>query len=80
MKTNAEYLAQALHQQAAEHLAQGYCPLSFDQPDTRLVLRETAERAVALALADAENYKNNLVGAVLRSKPTTSSAYVASAA
>lgn len=70
MKPAADYLAQALTQQAAEHQAQGYCPLSFDEPGTRFVLRETAERAVAIALADAERYKNNLVSAVLR-RPVT---------
>lgn len=70
MKTAPDYLAQALAQQQAEHLAQGYCPLSFDEPSSRFVLRTTAEAAVALALADAEKYKNNLVGALRRSTPT----------
>lgn len=74
MKTAPDYLAQALSEQAAEHQAQGFCPLSFDEPATRFVLRETAERAVALALADAEKYKDHLVGAVLHAKPSTPSA------
>jgi len=68
MKPAPDYLAQALTEQAAEHQAQGYCPLSFDEPATRFVLRETAERAVAIALADAETYKTHLVGAVLRAR------------
>jgi hypothetical protein len=71
MKTAPEYITQALAKQVAEHQAQGYCPLSFDEPATRFVLRETAEAAVALALADAERYKTNVVGAYLRSKPST---------
>jgi hypothetical protein len=79
MKTAPEYLAQALAEQAAQHQAQGYCPLSFDDQATRLVLRETAERAVALALADAEKYKTHLVGAVLNAKPSTPAADVATA-
>ena len=77
MKTAPEYLTQALETQVAEHQAQGYCPLSFDEPNTRFVLRETAEAAVALALVDAEKYKINLVGAVLRSHPSTPQADVA---
>lgn len=68
MKAAVDYLAQALTEQAAEHQAQGYCPLSFDEPATRFVLRETAERAVAIALDDAERYKNNLVGALRHAK------------
>lgn len=71
MKDAADYLAQALREQAAEHQAQGYCPLSFDEPITWRVLRKTAERAVELALADAETYKTHLVGAVLRSRELT---------
>jgi hypothetical protein len=77
MKTATEYLDLALKEQAAEHQAQGYCPLSFDEPITWRVLRKTAERAVAIALADAETYKANLMGAVLRSKSSTSQAAVA---
>lgn len=72
MKSAAEYLDQALKEQAAEHQAQGYCPLSFDEPITWRVLRKTAERAIVIALADAERYKTNIVGAVLRSKLPTS--------
>jgi hypothetical protein len=71
VRTEAEYLALALQQQAAAHQAQGFCPLSFDEPGTRFVLRETAERAVAIALADAERYKTNLVGAVLHAVAPT---------
>lgn len=67
MKTAPDYLAQALATQQAQHQALGYCPLPFDEPGTYLVLRETAEAAVALALADAETYKTNLVGALRRS-------------
>ena len=77
MKTAPEYLTQALANQASQHQAQGYCPLSFDAPATRFVLRETAEAAVALALADAERYKTNVVGAVLRAHPSTPPADVA---
>lgn len=76
MKTAPEYLTQALADQAAEHQAQGYCPLSFDTPATRFVLRETAEAAVALALTDAEKYKDNLVGALRRSPSPTPQADV----
>jgi hypothetical protein len=74
MKPAPDYLAQALEEQAAHHQAQGYCPLSFDEPATRFVLRETAERAVAIALADAERYKTNAVRAVLHAKPSTPAA------
>ena len=74
MKPAPDYLAQALAEQAAEHQAQGFCPLSFDEPGTRFVLRETAERAVAIALADAERYKTYLVGAVVRSTSSTPTA------
>jgi hypothetical protein len=77
MKPAPDYLAQALAIQAAEHLAQGYCPLSFDEPGTRFVLRATAEAAVALALADAERYKDNLLGALRRSPTSTPEADVA---
>jgi hypothetical protein len=73
MKRPDEYLTQALEEQVAQHQAQGYCPLSFDEPGTRFVLRETAERAVAIALADAEKYKTHLVGAVLNANLPTSS-------
>lgn len=79
MKAAPDYLAQALTEQAAQHQAQGYCPLSFDEPATRFVLRETAERAVAIALADAERYKDNLVGALRRSPSSTPQADVATA-
>jgi regulator of protease activity HflC (stomatin/prohibitin superfamily) len=71
MKPAPDYVAQALTEQAAEHQAQGYCPLSFDEPATRFVLRETAERAVAIALAEAERYRQLLMGAALRAKSST---------
>jgi hypothetical protein len=77
MKTAPEYLTNALATQAAEHQAQGYCPLPFDEPTTRFVLRSTAEAAVTAALADAERYKDNLVSALRRSPPPTLQADVA---
>ncbi|TPG66083.1 hypothetical protein [Hymenobacter nivis] len=69
MRTPPEYLAAALAQQEAARLLEGGAPLATDAPDTPLVPRATAEAAVALALADAERYRQLLVGAALRSKP-----------
>ena len=40
-------------------------------PGGALLTVAEAERAVAIALADADRYKTNVVGAVLRSKPST---------
>jgi hypothetical protein len=72
MKTATDYLSLALAEQIATHRGEGYTPLSTDEPNTPLVLRETAQRAIDLALVDAERYKTNLVGAVIRSHSPTS--------
>ena len=77
MHTPPEYVAAALAQQEADRLREGGGPLATDAPDTPLVRRATAEAAVALALADAEWYRQQLVGAVLRSKPSPQTAELA---
>lgn len=65
MKTPREYLAAACQ---------------VDPQNLRPELHswiEPAEEAIAAALADAERYKTNVVGAVLRSHPSTPQATVA---